>query len=73
MFGNDQTGSSWHAKNTKVFEVTMKNAMPQKVLKGLDNLMGIERPLFAEHVVHLVEQSRKEKQNNSKAYSWQMN
>lgn len=43
----------------------VKKAMPQEVQKRLDNvvrLMKMEWPLFSEHLIHPMENSRKEKQ-----------
>ena len=68
----DETGSAWNANDTtkSLFKVMVKKAMPQEVQKRLDNVVGfmkMEWPLFSEHIVHHVENYRKEKQKEEEA------
>uniref|UniRef100_A0A672GYV7 Hook microtubule-tethering protein 1 n=1 Tax=Salarias fasciatus TaxID=181472 RepID=A0A672GYV7_SALFA len=63
----EETGSAWNVNETTqcLFKVMVKKAMPQEVQKRLEGVVGLmkmEWPLFSEHVVHFVEQCRKEKQ-----------
>ncbi|KAM3622627.1 uncharacterized protein V6R79_001318 [Siganus canaliculatus] len=62
----EETGSVWNANNTtqSLFKVMVKKAMPLEVQRRLENVVGLmkmEWPMFSEHVVHFVEQCRKEK------------
>lgn len=62
----EETGSAWNANNTteSLFKMIVKKSLPQQVQKKLEEVVGLMKmdwPLFSEHVVHHVEQCRKEK------------
>ena len=63
----DETGGAWNTNNTtqRLFMLMVKKAMPQNVQKCLDGVVGLMKmdwPLFSEHIVHHVDNCRKEKQ-----------
>ncbi|XP_046870728.1 uncharacterized protein LOC124463065 [Hypomesus transpacificus] len=62
----DETGSAWNTNNTtqRLFMLMVKKAMPLEVQKCLDGVVGLMKmdwPLFSEHIVHHVDNSRKDK------------
>ena len=62
----DATGSVWNANDTtrSLFKMMVKKAMPPEVQTRLDSVVGLmkmEWPLFSEHIVHHVENYKKEK------------
>ena len=66
----EETGGAWNENSTteSLFKVMAKKAMPQEVQKRLDNVVGLMKmdwPLFSEHLVHHVENVRKEKQKEA--------
>lgn len=68
----DETGSAWNTNDTtkSLFKVMIKKTMPPEVQKRLDNVVGLmkmEWPLFSEHIVHHVENWRKEKKREEEA------
>ena len=65
----DETGSAWNVNDTtkNLFKLMVKKTMPAEVQKCLDGVVGLMKmdwPLFSEHIVHHVDNHRRENRQN---------